>query len=357
METPRTTRRTALMLAGLGLGAPLLASCGTKEEGEKKAAGDKNPAQPDGKKPILETMRVYVPGVTMAFSAPLTTFGSHGKLAGYVGRVKLDKWANPDVLKSLLINGETDLTATPSYAAANLFNKGVPIRLVSIVVWGMLYVMGPAGAEKGSFEALRGKKVAVPWPNRMPDLVFRYLMGENKMKADADITILPYQSPPEAMKALLTGEVDYAVLLEQAATVAEMKSKDTPRPLGRVVNLQEEWGKVTGGPARFPMAGLVMSSKLIDQEPKIVGAVLDELEASVNELNALSPEVIEKVAKATGVKPPIVKSVVPRLQLEAVSAQKAKPELEDFYTRLSTLNPNFIGGKLPAADFYAADPR
>ena len=31
--------------------------------------------------------------------------------------------------------------------------------------------------------------------------------------------------------------------------------------------------------------------------------------------------------------------------------------LEDFYTRLSTFNPDIIGGSLPADDFYVADPR
>ena len=42
---------------------------------------------------------------------------------------------------------------------------------------------------------------------------------------------------------------------------------------------------------------------------------------------------------------------------EIVAAADAKSELEDFYTRLSTLNPDIIGGSLPAADFYVADPR
>ena len=54
---------------------------------------------------------------------------------------------------------------------------------------------------------------------------------------------------------------------------------------------------------------------------------------------------------------PVVKEVIPRLQLKIVAAADAKSELEDFYTRLSTLNPDIIGGSLPAADFYVADPR
>ena len=55
----------------------------------------------------------------------MTSFGTYGHLDGVVGEVKKDNWASVDVLKSLLVNGETDLAATPSYAAANLFNKSI----------------------------------------------------------------------------------------------------------------------------------------------------------------------------------------------------------------------------------------
>ena len=53
----------------------------------------------------------------------------------------------------------------------------------------------------------------------------------------------------------------------------------------------------------------------------------------------------------------VVKEVIPRLQLEIVPAATAQDELEDYYTRLSTLNSDIIGGSLPANDFYLADPR
>ena len=49
--------------------------------------------------------------------------------------------------------------------------------------------------------------------------------------------------------------------------------------------------------------------------------------------------------------------MIPRLQLDMVPAQKAKTELEDFYTRLTTLSPDIVGGTMPADDFYLADPR
>lgn len=343
-------RRSLLTLAGLGLLTPAaLAACSST--GSKDAAGSGS----DGSQ-VLDVLRVHTP-TTLAYAAPMTSFGSYGNLDSVVGEVSKDTWASADVLKSLLINGETDLAATPSYAAANMFNKGVALRLVAMQVWGMLYVIGPAGSAEQGLEALRGRTVGVPMPGNMPDLVFRYLLGQKGWDAETDLSITPYTDGQEALNALLTGEVEYAVLPEHPASVSLAKGKQQGLELERTVNLQDLWAEVTGGEARFPMAGLVMPQTLTDEHPELVGAVLSELEASVADVNGMSDETVQKISDANDVPVPVVREVIPRLQLEVVPAKDAKERLEDFYTRMSTLNPDIIGGSLPADDFYVADPR
>ena len=346
-------RRSLLALAGLGLLTPgALAACSS---GSPSGSGSADPSTEASGAKVLDVLRVHTP-TTLAYAAPMTSFGTYGNLDAVVGQVKKDNWASADVLKSLLVNGETDLAATPSYVAANLFNKGVPLRLVAMQVWGMLYVIGPAGSSAQGLEALRGKTVGVPMPNNMPDLVFRYLLGQKGWNADSDLTIAPYPDGQGALNALLTGEVDYAVLPEHPASVSLAKSQQQGKALERTVDLQALWAEVTGGEARFPMAGLVMPSALTENSA-LVGAVLSELEAAVADVNAMSEETVAAISSANDVPAPIVKEVIPRLQLKIVAAADAKSELEDFYTRLSTRNPDIIGGSLPAADFYVADPR
>ena len=355
MTRTALNRRSLLTLAGLGLVSPAaLAACSSSTPGTG-ASGAASPSDALASQ-VLETLRVHIPS-TLAYAAPMTSFGRHGNLDAVVGEVDIQNWASVDVLKSLLVNGETDLAATPSYASANLFNKGVPVRLVAIQVWGMLYVIGPEGSSAQSLEALRGKTVAVPMPNNMPDLVFRYLLKEKGWDADGDLTIQSFADGQEALNALLTGGAQYAVLPEHSASVSLAKGEQQGLALERTVNLQELWGEVTGGEARFPMAGLVMPQSLTDARPELVGAVLNELEASVEEVNSVSEEVITSVSQANDVPAPIVKEVIPRLQLEIVPAAGAKGELEDFYTRLATISPDVVGGRLPADDFYVADPR
>lgn len=346
-------RRSLLCLAGIGLLTPaVLTACSSK--GAPAAAGSAGPSG-TGAGP-LDVLRVHTP-TTLAYAAPMTSFGTYGHLDGVVGEVKKDNWASVDVLKSLLVNGETDLAATPSYAAANLFNKGVPVRLVAMQVWGMLYVIGPSGSAAQGLEALRGKQVGVPMPGNMPDLVFRYLLGQKGWNAETDLTITPYTEGQEALSALMAGEVEYAVLPEHAASASLAKAKQQGKALERTVNLQELWAEVTGGKARFPMAGLVMPQSLTDSHPELVGAVLNELEAAVADVNAMSDATVQAISDANNVPAPVVKEVIPRLQLEIVPAAAAQSDLEDFYTRLSTLSPDIIGGSLPAKDFYVADPR
>ena len=348
-------RRSLLALAGLGLLTPgALAACSSDSP---SGSGSADPSTEASGAKVLDVLRVHTP-TTLAYAAPMTSFGTYGNLDAVVGQVKKDNWASADVLKSLLVNGETDLAATPSYVAANLFNKGVPLRLVAMQVWGMLYVIGPAGSSAQGLEALRGKTVGVPMPGNMPDLVFRYLLGQKGWDAETDLSITPYtDGPGAALNALLTGAVEYAVLPEHPASLALAKGKQQGLSLERTVNLQELWAEVTGGEARFPMAGLVMPQTLTDNHPELVGAVLNELEASVADVNEASDATVQAISDANSVPVPVVKEVIPRLQLEIVPAKDAKDTLEDFYTRMSTLSPDIIGGSLPVDDFYMADPR
>lgn len=343
-------RRSLFTLAGLGLLGAGLAGCSQQSTSSPS---------PSGSASKLETLRVHVP-TTLAFMAPMASFGTLGRLDGLVAKTDVQNWADVEIMKSLIVNGKTDLVATPSYAAANLFTKGLPIRLAAITIWGMLYVLGPQGSSAQGAEGLKGKKVAVPMPNNMPDLVFRYLMTQSgiPLTGGADgVEVVKYEQASEITQPLISGQLDYAVLPEHVATVVQGKAKEAGKTLDRAVNLQELWGKVTGRQARFPMAGVVMPAKLTDANQALVGGILNELEAAVAQVNALDQKALAAITQKTKVPEAVVRGVIPRLQLAMVPARKAKDDLVDFYTRLSTLSPDIIGGRMPAEDFYLADPR
>ncbi len=309
--------------------------------------------------PRLANLRVHHPE-TLAFAAPFTLVDGSGALAKVTDKVTADVWATPDVLRSLLVNGQSDVTAVPTYVGANLANRGIDVRMAAVVVWGLLWVIGPEGTP-ASWESLRGQTVMVPFPNDMPDLVFRYLAKANGLTAGKDFTIESLAQPPEAVARLVAGRGTWAVLPEHVATVALAQAKQAGRPIGRVFDLQREWAATTGSAPRIPQAGIVVTGKLAGERPDVVGALLDDLEAAVAQINAagltVDSPVVAALAKASGVPAPVVLEVIPRLNLDIVSGAEARAELERFYSELATSSPDIIGGKLPAASFYLADPR
>lgn len=302
----------------------------------------------------LDQLRIHHPE-TLAFAAPFTMLDTTGPLAEVTEDITVDTWSTPDVLRSLLVNAQTEVTAVPSYVGANLYNRDVDVRMAAVVVWGLIWLLGPDGTP-AEWESLRGQTVMVPFPNDMPDLVFQYLATANGLTPGEDFEIEFYAQPPEIVAQLVAGSGTFAVLPEHVATVALAQANQNGQALGRVLDLQAEWADAAGTSPRIPQAGIVVPNAIADN-PAALGAVLDALEASVATVNEASPDTIATLSEASGVPAPIVEQVIPRLNLDVVAAADARTELEQFFTELATLSPDIIGGSLPDADFYLPDPR
>ncbi|RLP08888.1 ABC transporter substrate-binding protein [Propionibacterium australiense] len=346
----KTTRREiiAWSAAAAALG---LAGCSTSESGGTDSATASEPASATQ----IENLRVWVP-TTLAFMAPMAAFGDRLTSEGTVQEVTIDNWASVDVLTSLLLNGEADVAATPSYVSANLYNKGANIRLAAITVWGMLYVLGPKQNEgSNDLSMFTGQRVGVPMPGNTPDLIFRYLLAQKDIDVES-IDVAQYNDSQELLNAFVSGQLDWAVLPEHLATVATAQSAQQGREVGRVVDMQQVWAEVTGSDARFPMAGIAVPDS-VSSNPALLGAILDDMEQAVETVNAADDAICARINESTQVDAAIVKQVIPRLQLEMVPAVQCQDELTDFYERLSTVNSEIIGGRVPDDAFFLADPR
>jgi len=292
---------------------------------------------------------------TLAFAAPFSLVADDGPLSKVADEVTDDTWSTPDELRGLLTSGRSDVTAVPTYVGANLANKGVDVKMAAVTVWGLLYLIGPDGAVH-DWDALRGQTVMMPFPNDMPDLVFRTVAKANGLEPGKDFTIENFATHQEAVMRLVTGKGQWAVLPEHVATVALAKATEGGHGVQRVMNLQDEWAAVNGGSKRIPQAGLVVSAK-VAARPDVLAALLDELDAAVATVNAADETTVAELADTFSLPERVVAEVIPRLNLDVVPAADARGELETFFEKLAAANPDILGGTLPSADFYLADPR
>ncbi|MCV6574782.1 MAG: ABC transporter substrate-binding protein [Cohaesibacter sp.] len=274
-----------------------------------------------------------------------------GALNDHVKKVKFQLWRNPDQLRAGVLSGKMTITGTPSYVAANLYNRGVDVHMGSIVTWGLLYLMSREG-KVASMQDLKGETILMPFKNDMPDLVFRAMAAKAGMKAGRDFKLQYTGTPPQAMKMMIAGKAKMAVLPEPAATGAMMMGIKNGVGITRALDLQKEWGRTIGGSAKIPQAGMMISGKLMKERPELVEAFNKAMIAS-GRWTSNNPASAAKIgATYLGLKAPIIERAIPFSNIDVKSGKSSRAELERFYNVLKGMSPAIIGGKLPAADFY-----
>lgn len=347
--------RTALLALFLSF-TLFAAACGSSSDNSSGSASTTVGGSTDTAVSLdkLDQLRIYHPE-TLAFAAPFTVLQSNGALSEIADSVSIDTWSTPDILRSLVTSNQTDVTAVPTYVGANLYNKGMDVRMAAVTVWGLLYLVGPDGTA-AEWESLRGQNVMVPFQNDMPDLVFRYLATENGLTPGKDFTIEYYATPVEVVGRLAGNKGSWAVLPEHVVTLALANAQKNGQQVTRLMNLQDEWATVTGLEPRIPQAGVVVSSAIADN-PAVLSALLDNLTSAVSTVNAATPETVELLAQTFELPADVIESLIPRLNLDVVPGSDAREDLERFYTELAKFNPEIIGGELPDESFYLTDPR
>jgi len=300
--------------------------------------------------------KLVIAGPFATVSHPVFHMIETGALKDIADTVEFRLWKNPDELRAMMIKGDVDFMALPTNTAAILHNKGVDLQLIDVSIWGIL---GMISRDKNlkTLKDFKGKKIVVPFRADMPDIVFNQLLKHQGLDPKKDFKLIYVASPIDAMQMLIMRRADHALLAEPAISIALRKTKSFPisviaPDLYRSTDLQEEWSRVFKVNARIPEAGMAVVGKMKSNK-KVIERFLAEYKKSL--------AWYKKHPKAAGI---LVVKTVPMLEKEgvsdsikhvninSVSALKAKKELEFFFNILKEDNPKSIGGKLPADDFY-----
>ncbi len=293
--------------------------------------------------------KLTIGGSPIVITVLLAYLSQQPKIQSLAQEVDFRLWKTHDQLRAEAVSGQLQISATPTSLAANLYQRGVPIKLLNVLVWGVLYLW--SGDENiNSWEDLRGKRILIPFRGGLPAQLFLYLASENGLNPEQELDIQYTTDFTQAVQLLLTGGGDIALLAEPAGTGAEIQGKNIP--LRPVLNLQEEWGKVTGRKPRIPQAGTLALTSLIEQYPEVIQAVQAELKNATIWATENPAEAAQLGAKYLGLKAPVIERSLAKTPLEMVTAVEAQEDLEFWFSRLMEQNPKLLQGKLPDAGFY-----
>lgn len=274
-----------------------------------------------------------------------------GRLRPVADKVVFKAWRTPDELRAGLTSGTMQAFVLPTQSAANLFNKGIGVRLVNVMTNGLLYLLSD-DPSLSAVAALKGRSVAVPFRNDTVDLLFRRLLAAERLTPDTDVTLRFTGTPMEAIQLLITGRADAALLPEPAASAAILRAGQAGKTVARVLDIQKAWDAATGLGALLPQAGLGVSAAFLAEHGPTVEALHEALAAAVRSVNADPARAASDAAAPLGLPWPVIEQAIPHSNLVAQRARDARPTLESYFRAVAAFDPKAIGGALPPADFY-----
>lgn len=264
--------------------------------------------------------------------------------------VSLTVWRNPDELRAGLTSGQIDLSIVPVQAAANLYNRGMGLRLVNVMTDGLIHIIAEQGSVAGLAD-LAGKRIAVHFVNDTPDLVLRALLEQHGLSGSVEIVATG--TPAESAQLLLAGQIDIALLSEPFSTVAILRGKEAGRNLARVIDIQKEWGAQTGLGSVIPQAGLAVTRGFSEAN----AGLIEPLQAILSAANeAVKADPATAAANAAGpleLPAPVLAASIPHSALVARPAGSIRAEIEAMLSLMARSDAQIIGGHLPDDGFYA----
>ncbi len=253
-----------------------------------------------------------------------------------------------DELTPKLIKGELDIAAVPANLASVLYNNtDKSVQLLAINTLGVIYIV-ETGQDIQSIEDLAGKTIFATGKGSTPEYALRYLLAENGLDPDTDVTI-EWKSEPTEVVAVLAESGGIAMMPQPYVTVAQSQV-----PGLRVsLDLTEEWDALENG-STLITGVLVVRKEFARQYPDQIAAFLEEYKTSTEYVNANVKEAAILVEKFGIVKAAIAEKAIPYCYITYVAGADMIDPMNGYLGVLFGQNPKAVGGAMPADDFYYA---
>ncbi len=303
---------------------------------------------------MIKKEKLILSGPMASVSHPLLHMIETNALSDVAKNIEFVMWKNPDELRALTLRERADYIAVPTNVAANLYNKGVDIKLLNVSVWGVLGMITRDKAKK-TLADFKGCDIAMPFRADMPDIVFEEIIKKQGLNFKKDFNLKYVGSSIDAMQMLILRQVDHALLIEPAISMALRKTNSFPLKLiapelYRSADLQKEWGEVFKVDGKIPEAGMAVIG---EQNEYVTKRFNEEYAKSLVWYKTHPKEagiLVEKYIKMLNAD--AVADSLEYVQLNYISAKESQADLEFFYSILKNNNPKSIGGKIPDNGFY-----
>ncbi|MFA5569956.1 MAG: ABC transporter substrate-binding protein [Sphaerochaetaceae bacterium] len=259
----------------------------------------------------------------------------------------IEVFPSPNEVIARLANGELDIAALPTNVAANLFNKGVGVKLAAVTGEGMLMLL-TTDHSITELEHLYNRNIAIPGAGGTPDQLTQILIAALGYQVDEDI-FLDYgvAAPAQLAQMLIANRVDLAVLPEPFVTMV-LNSNEKAVPL---MDVQQLWSALTGT-TNYPMTVIVVSDKFAQEHSADLPVVMNAIKESITWVTT-HPQDAGVVIEQLGImNAAMATPAIPRCNLVFRTAKEAFDAVDVYYKVLYGFDYTSIGSEVPDASFY-----
>ncbi len=330
-----------------------LAACGGAASGStasSAASGEavSGAASSEGAKELSTTDALRVAGLKGPTTMGLVNLLSMEADGTASMKYDLQLYGAADEIVPLLMKGELDMAAIPANLAATLYQKTEGgIQAVAVNTLGVLYVVEKGGDTVQSMADLAGRTILSTGKGTTPEYVLRYLLTQNGIDPDKDVTIEYYSEATEVTAQMANAEDAIAVLPQPYVTAAGLQDET----LRVALDLTEEWNKVCD--TQLITGVTVVRKEYAEEHPDVVAAFLTDYAKSVEAANtdldgtAALCEEQGVVAKAA-----IAKKALPECNIVCLTGDELKTNASAYLQVLFDADPAAVGGAMPGDDFY-----
>ena len=319
-----------------------LAACGQKAD-ESDAQGDRQTEQEEFTPASYSIAALK--GPTAMGLVKLMKDSESGETTGNEYTFTLA--GSADEVTPALIKGELDMACVPANLAAVLYNKTEgAVEVLAVNTLGVLYIV-ENGESVQSIADLKGQTIVAAGKGSTPEYALRYLLSENGIDPDNDVTIDWKSEHSECVAALASGQATIALLPQPFVTVAQSKIEG----LRMALDLTQEWDALGNGSSLI--TGVIVARReVVEENPAAVNEFLKEYAASVDYVNANTADAAALIGEYGIVDAAVAEKALPYCNIVCLTGEEMQQKLSGYLQVLADANADSVGGAMPEADFY-----
>ena len=276
------------------------------------------------------------------------------QLMDMTDKYAVETYQSPTDVTAKLIKGEVNVAALPSNMAAVLYNKTEgQVVAVSPIALGVLHILGN-NVDITETSQLKGKTIVASGQGGTPEYVLQKVVEAAGLNLYEDVQVEWLTNHAEVNAKLLSQEGTIAMIPEPFVSTALAAGKDG---VAEVFDMNTLWKDATG--QELPMGVLVATKTFVEEKGDDLKVLLNDLQSSVDFVNGSPAEAAQLIVEKGFIgKAEIAEAAIPNCHIVLYAGNKASEGaeiLKIFNQTLFEMNPQAVGGKLPADDLYYAE--